>query len=213
MRKLVAIAFCGLTIASAAQYIGGTGGGGATNCSAAFAMLPVELLHFTAEADQVVVQLRWATATELNNAGFHVERSSDGIRYDVVTEVEGMGTTQVVTHYEAVDQAPLPGLSYYRLRQTDFDGTSTLSDVVAVEMTGAQFIGYPNPTAATVTILDHTGTGALEVKVFDPQGRAVLRIAVTEGPLEVDLRALPAGLYRLLVRNPKGQQALSIVKE
>lgn len=213
MRKLFAIGLCSLSIASAAQYTGGTGGGGFTNCSSAFAMLPVELLHFIATPESEQVALQWATATELNNAGFHVERSSDGERYDAILEVEGMGTTQQVTHYAVIDRAPLPGLSYYRLRQTDFDGTETWSGTVAVEMSTSRLVAFPNPVRTVLTVQGVATEGARSVELFDSWGRSVLYRALPAGAIEIDMDGLPAGLYRVWVSAAQGVQTLSVVKE
>lgn len=213
MRKLVAIAFCGLTIASAAQYIGGTGGGGATNCSSVFAMLPVELLHFSATAQGKEVQLQWATASELNNAGFHVERSSDGVRFEAIAEVEGMGTTPMLTQYETLDRAPLPGLSYYRLRQTDLDGTVIWSKAVAVMMSIIRTAAYPNPVRSMLTVQGPWDNEDRSVDLFDAQGRSVRQATLRAGANEIDMAGLPAGLYRLRISWAQGAETLSVMKE
>lgn len=213
MRKPVAIAFVCLCLASAAQYTGGIGGGGAINCAPAIDFLPVELLHFSATAQGHEVQLRWATATEHNNAGFHVERSSDGVRFDAIAEVEGLGTAHTVTRYEAIDSAPLPGLSYYRLRQTDLDGTVTWSEVVAVEMNTSQLIAYPNPVRSMLTFQGIATKGVAQIEVFDSWGRSVMQAALPEGAIEIDMSGLPAGLYRVRVSGAQGTGVLSVVKE
>lgn len=209
------MAIAGLLVAVTcpAQYLGGTGGGGATNCSAAFAMLPVELLHFTAKVDGEHVVLSWATASELNNAGFHVERSRDGERFDAIVEAEGMGTTQQLTHYEAMDHAPLPGLSLYRLRQTDFDGTTTWSDAVAVEWKESTWTAYPNPVQSMLTLRGTSDTGPLHADVFDSLGQWVLQQVLTEGQSMIDMNQLPTGLYRVRLAWDRGAEILTVVKE
>jgi hypothetical protein len=204
---MVSVAYCH------AQYTGGTGGGGATNCSAAFQILPVELLHFTATAKGHEVQLQWATASELNNAGFHVERSSDGERFESIAQVEGMGTSNTMTQYEAIDSAPLPGLSYYRLRQTDLDGATTVSAVVPVVMSAGRWVAYPNPANSVITLSGGTDTGTARAEVYDVQGRRVLQNAFPGGAFTFDLTALPAGLYHVLVSGAYGAESLQFVKE
>ncbi|MBK8226125.1 MAG: T9SS type A sorting domain-containing protein [Flavobacteriales bacterium] len=210
MRKLVAIALCSLASASVAQYIGGTGGGGATNCSSAFAMLPVELLQFTATPSGSDVQLQWATASELNNAGFHVERSADGVRFDVIAEVEGMGTTQQLTSYESVDHSPLPGLSFYRLRQTDHDGTTTLSEMVAVELKTSEAMAYPNPVEDRLTLAG-LQPGAI-VEMIDPLGR-VIHTERSQGQLlTIQAAHWPAGRYTARVVAGSGISTVGIIR-
>ncbi len=210
MRKLIAIAFGCATSASVAQYIGGTGGGGATNCSSAFAMLPVELLHFSASPSGSDVLLQWATASELNNAGFQVERSSDGMRFEAIAEVEGMGTTQQLTRYEALDRAPLPGLSFYRLRQTDHDGTTALSEVVAVEFKASEFVAYPNPVE-DVLHLAGLAPGAW-VEVIDPLGRVIHAERSTAPLLTIQAAHWPAGRYTARVVAGSGTSTIGIIR-
>jgi len=94
--------------------------------------LPIRLLRFTAQPAGNMVQLDWATATETNNAYFTVERSKDGITFSDVVEVPGAINSNTLNEYQSWDDQPLSGLSYYRLRQTDLDGTSTYSDLAAV---------------------------------------------------------------------------------
>ena len=211
MRKLVAISLCSLATASVAQYTGGTGGGGATNCSSAFAMLPVELLHFTATPTGSDVLLQWATATELNNAGFHVERSGDGERFEAIAEVEGMGTIQQLTRYESVDHSPLPGLSYYRLRQIDHDGTTTLSEVVTVEVkTSEVVVAYPNPVEDRLTLAG-LQPGAI-VEIIDPLGR-VIHTEPSQGQLlMIQVAHWPAGRYTARVVAGSGTSTIGIVR-
>lgn len=198
---------------SRAQYVGGIGGGGDYTCASGVQVLPVELLHFTAMPNGDQVQLQWATASELNNAGFHVERSADGARFDAIAEVEGMGTTPLLTNYEAVDRTPLPGLSYYRLRQTDLDGTATWSDAVPVQMSATRVVAFPNPVRTVLTIQGVAAEGTRTVEVFDSRGRSALQRTLPEGAIQMDMAALPAGLYRVRVSSTQGTGTLSVVKE
>ncbi len=96
--------------------------------------LPIQLVRFTAEPELGDVRLKWTTASEFNNAYFTVERSRDGISFEHVLDVPGAINSNVTLHYSDLDRDPYAGLSYYRLRQIDTDGTSTISDLVAVMM-------------------------------------------------------------------------------
>ena len=98
--------------------------------------LPIELLWFEAKADEGThsVQCEWATATEQNNDHFTVERSQAGSQFAAIGMIPGAGTSQSSISYQLEDPSPLSGLAYYRLRQTDIDGCSTLSAVVPVRM-------------------------------------------------------------------------------
>ncbi len=84
--------------------------------------LPVELIDFNVELIDNSVEVTWSTATEINNDFFTVEKSSDAVNYDVLDEVAGAGNSSTVQNYSYIDDNVFDGVSYYRLKQTDFDG-------------------------------------------------------------------------------------------
>jgi|GEM_PF-3343526 len=176
--------------------------------------LPVELVSFTAQLRDSKVQLNWVTASEKNNRGFEVQRSQDGRQFSVVLFKEGRGTTSARTSYDAVDAQPLPGVSYYRLKQIDNDGVFAYSPVVIVQndgLTKASF--FPNPTTGKLTILlpKIQTTDAQRVRILDLTGRVVREEALpTNG--EVDMSALQAGTYVVTVGSGKQQVTQRIVK-
>ncbi|PCH93715.1 MAG: hypothetical protein COB85_06530 [Bacteroidetes bacterium] len=115
--------------------------------------LPVTLLSFNATLDEDAgeVNLAWITSSESNNNYFTIERSIDGVDYEFVTYVEGGGTTNETRYYNTIDPDPHYGLSYYRLRQTDYDGVDTTFWPVAVNYVVTEdamltIAIYPNPT-------------------------------------------------------------------
>ena len=97
-------------------------------------VLPITLLSFHAEAKDGLVHNNWVTASEINNDFFTVERSKDGNHWEKVGTVDGAGHSNTELTYAFADDDPYSGISYYRLRQTDFDGTTTLSEPRAVEI-------------------------------------------------------------------------------
>jgi hypothetical protein len=94
--------------------------------------LPIELLSFDATPVNNQVKTYWTTATEINNDYFTVERSKDAIHFEKVGVVQGAGNSNQILDYELYDDDPLSGVSYYRLKQTDFDGKFSFSNIVAV---------------------------------------------------------------------------------
>ena len=118
--------------------------------------LPVELLTFTAEDQRDRVRLNWTTASELNCAYFTVERSLDGERFDALATVNGAGTTQTAQYYIHDDIGPPDGSLFYRLRQTDLDGTDHLSRLVSVNRRNASplVIGGPQEVISFTGLLD-----------------------------------------------------------
>lgn len=99
-------------------------------------VLPVELIYFRAEPkkEQAKVELSWATASEKDNDYFTIERSKDGLRFHEIARIEGAGTHVGTLTYTHIDFTPLNGVAYYRLKQTDFDGKFSYSDLVRVNL-------------------------------------------------------------------------------
>ena len=110
--------------------------------------LPIELTSFEATPTGPNVQLVWRTASEINNDYFTVEKSKDGINFEVLMKVEGAGNSNTPKIYDELDREPFGGLSYYRLKQTDFNGESTYSQIVPVQFGSDTEEGisvFPNP--------------------------------------------------------------------
>ena len=147
--------------------------------------LPVELISFTANAQEQTVQLVWETASEINNDYFEVRRSVDGINFKKIGEVAGNGNTVEVIRYEFVDQLPVSGISYYQLKQVDFDGAFEHSDKISVEWINAGFMAgfvevnlYPNPAPQGQAKLKVTGLrphSTVTFKLLDMFGKPYMQ--------------------------------------
>ena len=165
--------------------------------------LPIELLNFNATARTNTVDLDWATASERNNDHFTVERSADMGSWQAIATVAGAGNSTQVLHYTTVDGSPLPGISYYRLAQTDYDGTTVLSDAVAVHMDVMQpdVTLAPNPAQDEVEVtLPTAGQEGWRLTLLDQMGRPVfMAIKATETGYLLDVRSLPSGMYALRI--------------
>ncbi len=161
--------------------------------------LPVALLEFSARAEGGIVLLDWKTASEINNDYFTVERSSHGLHFDEILVVDGAGNSTRPLSYTATDEQPLSGYSYYRLKQTDFNGTFThgpvrkvfvrerKGSVIANHATGLIIYHAPYPLTAGEVIL-----------VTDIAGRTVLRHFAGKGSLQsIPAGRLARGIYRL----------------
>lgn len=112
--------------------------------------LPIELLTFSARpVDNTQVDLSWSTATESSNDYFTIEKTKDGIHYSFVATVDGHGSSSSAHTYSAIDPDPYTGISYYRLKQTDFNGGYTYTSPVAVNIEASSEFSltlYPNPS-------------------------------------------------------------------
>ena len=113
--------------------------------------LPVELLRFKAWiAVDKKVKLSWDVASEINNDFYTVERSIDAINYQPILTVKGAGTSNSLLNYSVTDTSPLMGISYYRLKQTDFDGKNKTFKPISIELTEEEtpkgkYTFYQNP--------------------------------------------------------------------
>ncbi|MGC3945918.1 MAG: hypothetical protein QM762_15570 [Chryseolinea sp.] len=141
--------------------------------------LPVELVSFNARLNNDVVDLDWSTASELNNNFFTVERAVNLEHFEAITEIDGAGTTTRPNSYTHTDNTPLYGRSYYRLKQTDFDGEYTYSKVVTVEYEGPRFASlhaYPNPAdgmAVNIIINGVQKQNSIPIQIIDSRGLVV----------------------------------------
>ncbi len=141
-------------------------------------VLPVELTSFAANATTSGVDLTWTTATEINNRGFEIQRSTDNVNFNTIGFVKGAGTTTEKQTYSYFDNVAIAGTYYYRLKQIDFDGSYEFSNTISVEFFGpADFNlaqNYPNPFNPNTTIqFSLPENSNVVIKVFDMLGREV----------------------------------------
>jgi hypothetical protein len=147
------------------------------------------------------VQLDWVTASETNNDFFTIEKSKDGQVWDFVTEVDGAGNSNTELTYQTFDPRPYAGVSYYRLKQTDFDGEFTYSNIRSVEVNkGAEISVRPNPTNGVVTVAG-SGTELSSMTLVNSFGKHIesYNNELDNAPSEVklDLSNLSPGVYFL----------------
>ncbi|NNF35053.1 MAG: BspA family leucine-rich repeat surface protein [Saprospiraceae bacterium] len=158
--------------------------------------LPIILLTFSTRLtkdDEVL--LKWETASEVNNMGFEVKRSSDCKCWDVIGYVEGYGTKDLNSHYTLVDENPSPGVNYYVLRQIDRNGDDTYSDIRSVHVVmDDQIKIYPNPTGGILQVM---GKDINEITVFDRTGHHVKNCKLTDS--YIDISELPVGIYIIAI--------------
>jgi len=138
--------------------------------------LPVELTSFEGKATESGISLEWETASEINNSHFDVERSADGNKFESISRINGHGSTSVTSSYSLTDKAPLKGLNYYRLKQVDFDNTTSYSKTIVVKWEvgdAMKVVLVPNPCRngnCNISISNAANTETL-VQLKDMAGR------------------------------------------
>jgi len=169
--------------------------------------LPVELLDFTAVLNKGKVDLNWATASEVNNDFFSVERSADGSDFSPLIQIEGAGNSNTVLKYYSVDENPLQGFFYYRLKQTDFDGAVSYSKVVMLTQNATPSIysysGLSNELYLQLT--GYSGNEKVTVLIYDLNGREICNSELTvdaEGNFNRNISTdIAPGIYALNVNS------------
>lgn len=196
------IRICGCTSWTAAD--GDVSGPQTLNCS----LLPIELLSFSADNTEEGIVLKWITASETNNQYFTCERSSTGIDFFPIGNVKGAGSSTVLNEYSFTDNVFLEGRAYYRLRQTDYDGATTHSDIIAISFKRNSRLNIVN------TYLDENGLlnvayknnlSNVLVKLYNITGKEVFTqdFRSTEVLNKIILKTskLTQGIYVLMLMN------------
>lgn len=218
LRWILALSLLGICNAYAQDpiYSTGSGGGGTSNSILPpdmFTPLPVKLIYFKGIPQDDYVILDWSTASEYNNSHFEVERSGEGSRFETLQAVDGAGNSRSTLDYQTVDDNPLPGRSYYRLKQVDWNGVTSYSRTVSVYYSGKQSMSlYPTMASSTVHIalsaafLPETVT----LRIVDAGGRLVniekINIGedVSSKDISLAVATYPAGLYMVQAEGAGG---------
>ena len=179
--------------------------------------LPIELLSFNAFAGKNHVSIHWSTTSELNNDFFTVEKSTDGQTWSAVAKMEGAMQSNSVLDYQVIDNKPVSGMQYYRLRQTDVNGHSTVSETVAVnfsEPVNPSVSLYPNPATDIVNIDFGTSPDLVTgVIVYNAAGQKVLEFNNFFSQIsQIDISGIENGVYFLEISTISGVSKTRIIK-
>ncbi len=167
--------------------------------------LPIELVEFTAKLNSSKkTDLNWTTATEINSDYFIIERSADGITFENIATTNAAGNSTSITNYTAIDENPLKGVSYYRLKQFDFDGNFTYSQIESInnDEFNMEVNLFPNPSADGAFNLDIVGSENEEILVvlFNANGQMVYSKAIVTSSSQTTIainteNKLSSGIY------------------
>lgn len=177
--------------------------------------LPVTLLDFTASKKDRTSLLSWATASEKNNLGFEIERSSDGKTFGNIGFQKSLavdGNSQEKLSYSFTDLVPRSGANYYRLKQTDRDGAFTYSNVVMLNFDNNGDVNlavYPNPASEEVKV---TADDLKNIRIYDGLGRAIQApVLFNNGGGTVQTQGLASGIYSLHIETATSTERVKVV--
>lgn len=164
--------------------------------------LPIELLSFTGRNTSQGNLLEWVTATELNNDYFNLKRSRDGINFEDIAIIKGAGTSLSTNSYNYLDATAPAGLNYYQLKQTDFDGHFSFSNIIYIktENNNSSIEIYPNPNDGSFAIYHSADMVPELISAFDVSGRMVsITTERTPSSITVKLPDVSEGIYTLRI--------------
>ncbi|MFK7776289.1 MAG: T9SS type A sorting domain-containing protein [Saprospiraceae bacterium] len=183
------------------SFSGGGGGGSAQGA----APLPVELINFQATPLDNDIQLKWVTASEVNNRGFKIYRSNNQSDWELLSFVPGNYNSSTVQNYSYLDINPFVGINYYQLVQIDLDGV-----VENLSIRSAAIYGndkpiniYPNPVENNLNIEGVQG----ECKIYNSIGQVVLEYTLKEEFLStIDVSSIPGGIFYIVIIQKNGKK-------
>jgi hypothetical protein len=177
--------------------------------------LPIELVNFEVMQDDVFVQANWETASEYNNDYFTLQGSSNGENWSDLLFIEGAGTTSETQFYQAGFDNRERKYPYYRLKQTDYNGSSSFSQVLTVKMTySASLTAFPNPVSGSlVTVMWEDSKASFDVIVSDLSGRDVtINRNVTNGQVVFNTDEWLSGYYLIKIQGNGITEQVKLVK-
>ncbi len=170
--------------------------------------LPVTLVDFFAKAENNLISLYWKTASETNNDYFDIERSKDGVRFSKIGQVNGSGNINYMKNYSFIDESPAEDINYYRLKQVDYDGSSSYSSVVSAvcfEIKGFTFDLIPNPVMNDNIILQTNTTEEVniqKIQIINSTGSEEMvfrNVVLSNGQFKFNAEILEKGIYMMLI--------------
>lgn len=180
--------------------------------------LPIELISFSATALENQVYIRWTTASEENNSYYSVERSENGETFESIGEMEGAGTSTSIRNYRFTDRSPIQGRSYYRLKQVDFNGNYSYSQIEGVLIVAKDEYRLnlrPNPVAKNeILTIEYSlpsnlnYTNHATISILDLRGIVMLREKVQQNgqALTVEVADFSDGVYLVVLEASDGRK-------
>ena len=168
-------------------------------------LLPVTFSYFHALAKKDHVALEWETSSEIDNEGFHIEKSSDGKNYEAFAFVDGKGNSSNQEIYGWSDRSPIAGKNYYRLKQVDFNGNERYSDIVIAEVQGTRSINIKYEFSNEELVVS-SDKNIKQIEIFDITGVKLMDIKLDHRSNEkrINLASIHAGNYIVIASTENG---------
>ncbi len=172
--------------------------------------LPITLLSFKANCNGKVVDIFWSTASEINNSFFTLERSTDAQNFTEIMTIPGAGNSNTVIPYHVSDDNPYNGTAYYRLKQTDFDGSYSYSSLVVVgkcsnSSESPVYNVYYDPREGRIVVQNNgNNTFPFKVSLQNLVGQQIIAETSKQfGRADLSVKSLAYGVYLLVIRSEK----------
>ena len=184
-------------------------------------LVPVKWIFVKGKHTGNTVQLNWATAAEVNNDHFEIERSENGRDFSKIGQINGASGSTGTKEYAFEDLQPKTGTSYYRIKQVDKNGTSEYSIIVTVNssITRARLEYFPNPASSFVNLMvDDKGTGPVQIRIYNMEGKLVKEQQVMKNDqiltTSIQIQNLATGIYMMEVKmGSEWKEVRKIVKQ
>lgn len=193
--------------AASTNGVAGTGPSNSGIVNSSSGPLPIELVSFTGTPATGMVELHWTTATEINNDYYTVEKSSDALEFTELGTLKANNTIST-SQYQLNDTKPFIGTNYYRLKQTDFDGSFTYSNIIAINFNEhIKFSVFPNPKLQHESLIisfDNDYVADVNFNVYDITGKCVFTKminVINQREVKIENMNLSAGIYSVRLNN------------
>ena len=166
----------------------------------------------TAKLQNNITHISWSVVSQLNNEKYIIEHSNpdsyrEALKFSPIGEIVGDGTSNEIKNYEYIHTSPSIGINYYRIKQLDFDGKYSFSDIASVRYDGSGETNiFPNPASSEVTI---TTTERTSLQIMDVYGKLHSKQEISEGQNTINISGLPCGILTFVV----GDQRYKVLKE
>ncbi len=178
---------------------------------------PVTMLSFKATKVETKVLLQWETSTEINSKTFEVQRSENGSTFiKTIGHLAAAGTSNSIKRYSLIDQQPLKGWNYYRVKETDLDGKFIYTKIAGVNFDLAEntAIVYPNPaTDKMVVMIENFVSNTFSYQLYDLSGKLLSGNKIIDSQTTIELKNLPSATYYLkIIKDNKVTTTFKIIK-